>query len=129
MARILLVDDDPDTLQVVTDILESGGHSVVRGAAGTAVWDALREAAFDLVVTDLNMPSLDGVGLARWVRRHRPGTPVIAISGHLAALSEVEGQLPFNAALAKPLRRDALLTLVGQVAAPDCGAGRPPCAS
>jgi CheY-like chemotaxis protein len=115
MARILLVDDDPDTLQVVAHMLESGGHSVVRGTAGAAVWDALREAAFDLVVTDINMPALDGVGLARWVRQHRPGTPVIAISGYLGALSQVDGQLPFAGMLAKPLRRDALLQLVAQV--------------
>jgi len=115
MARILLVDDDPDTLQVVAHMLESGGHSVVRGTAGAAVWDALRDATFDLVVTDINMPALDGIGLARWVRQHRPGTPVIAISGHLGALSKVDGQLPFAATLAKPLRRDALLQLVAQV--------------
>lgn len=115
MARILLVDDDPDTLLVVAHMLEAGGHSVVRGVAGANVWDALREADFDLVVTDLNMPSLDGVGLARWVRQHRPGIPVIAISGHLAALSQIEGQPPFNATLAKPLRRDALLALIARV--------------
>jgi two-component system, cell cycle sensor histidine kinase and response regulator CckA len=112
MARILLVDDDPDTLHVVAHMLESGGHSVVRGTAGAAIWDSLRHAAFDLVVTDLNMPSLDGVGLARWVRQHRPGIPVIAISGHLGTLSQLEGHIPFHATIAKPLRRDTLLATV-----------------
>jgi CheY-like chemotaxis protein len=115
MARILLVDDDPNTVQVVAHMLESGGHSVVRGMAGAAVWDTLREAVFDLVVTDIQMPSLDGVGLARWVHRHRPGIPVIGISGNLAALSEIEGELPFSATLAKPMRRDRLLALIAEV--------------
>lgn len=117
MARILLVDDDPHTLLVVAHMLESGGHSVVRGMAGPMVWDALREAVFDLVVTDIQMPSLDGIGLARWVRQHRPGTPVIGIGGNLEALAEVEGQLPFSATLAKPMRREPLLALIAQVSA------------
>ena len=112
MARILLVDDDPDTVQVVAHMLESGGHSVVRGMAGAAVWDSLRDASFDLVVTDLKMPSLDGIGLARWVRQHRPGVPVIAISGHPGALCEPDGKALFEATIAKPLRRDALLATV-----------------
>jgi CheY-like chemotaxis protein len=115
MARILVVDDDPDTVLILAHMLESGGHSVVRGVAGAAVWDTLREAIFDLVVTDIQMPSLDGVGLARWVHQHRPGIPVIGISGNLAALSEVEGELPFSATLAKPMRREPLLALVAQV--------------
>jgi DNA-binding response OmpR family regulator len=111
MARILVIDDDRDVLQILTAMVEAGGHTAIATLGGAGAWDALREAQFDLVLTDLGMPSLDGMSVARWLERHRPGIPVIAVSGALGELQDISAS-PFAAAIQKPLRRDALLAAI-----------------
>jgi two-component system, cell cycle response regulator CpdR len=115
MARILVIDDDPDVLHVLVSMIEAGRHEVRASVGGHGAWDALRDGTFDLVLTDLGMPSLDGLAVARWVERHRPGVPVIAISGALAELQGMPGESPFAAAIQKPVRRDALLAAIDAV--------------
>jgi two-component system, chemotaxis family, CheB/CheR fusion protein len=115
MARILVIDDDADVLQMLASMVEAGGHTAIATLGGAGAWDALRDAQFDLVVTDLGMPSLDGMSVARWLERHRPGVPVIAVSGAIAELQDISGDSPFAAAIQKPLRRDALLAAIKAV--------------
>jgi DNA-binding response OmpR family regulator len=66
MARILLADDDAATRNFVQRALAMDGHSVVSTQDGTEAADKLREApsGFDLLITDVQMPGLDGIGLA-----------------------------------------------------------------
>jgi CheY-like chemotaxis protein len=115
MARVLVIDDDADVLQILSDMLVFGGHIAITQIGGLEAWDALRDQAFDVVVTDLGMPSLDGLSIARWLKRHRPGVPVIAVSGALADIQDLKGDSPFAAAIHKPLRRHALLATVESV--------------
>jgi DNA-binding response OmpR family regulator len=72
----------------------------------------LRDGSYELVVTDLGMPQLDGLALARWIGMNRPGVPVIAVSGIIADLQRMQGPSPFAAALQKPLRKRELLAAI-----------------
>jgi CheY-like chemotaxis protein len=89
-------------------MIEGGGHTALPEVGGADTWDALRDGGFDLVLTDLRMPSLDGATVARWLERYRPGTPVIAISGALGDMQDTEREPPFAAALHRPVNRDII---------------------
>jgi CheY-like chemotaxis protein len=102
-------------LQVLVGMIEGGGHAALPEIGDADVWDALRDSSFDVVVTDLSMPSLDGLAVARWLQKYRPGIPVIAVSGDLADLEDIDGKSPFAAAIEKPLRRAALLAAIDAV--------------
>lgn len=113
MARVLVVDDDSAVREVTAHMLRQGGYEVLAHAGGFALLEILREEAFDLVLTDLNMPSLDGWAVGHWVRRNRGGVPVIAVSGLPAA--RADGGNPFEMMLMKPVRRAKLLAAITDV--------------
>jgi two-component system NtrC family sensor kinase len=71
-AVILLVDDEPDVREVLADLLVSEGHQVDTAEDGFAALERLEGRAYDLIVTDLRMPGLDGTGLYREVARRHP---------------------------------------------------------
>src|SRR6185503_5438360 len=62
-ARILIVDDDPLVGRWLTEVLTTEGHLAEAVESGRAALERLRESPFDLVLSDLRMPDLDGVGL------------------------------------------------------------------
>ncbi len=82
-ARILLVDDEAPIIDIATQILERGGHSVTAFDSPQAALEAFiaGPADFDLLLSDQTMPGLTGIELARAVWRKRPELPVILTSG------------------------------------------------
>ncbi len=81
MARILVIDDDPNILRSVRKILEEEGHEVRDALAGEAALELLADASFDLIVGDINMPGMDGIELLIRVHDEYPGTRLMAMSG------------------------------------------------
>ena len=83
--RILLVDDDPMVLKALRDILEIDGHVLVAADGGQAGIDQFRARAdnggFDLVITDLGMPYVDGRKVAAAIKLMAPLTPLIMLTG------------------------------------------------
>ncbi len=86
MARVLLVDDDPFILATLPLVLREAGHEVEIAPNGREALRVLRLSAFDVVLTDILMPEMDGLELLRAVRREMPGTRVLAMSGGSAHL-------------------------------------------
>lgn len=81
MARVLVVDDDPLVLAAIMEVLESGGHEAVpAGPAADHAAIALSER-YDLLLTDIFLPTVSGWDLIKAVRQKRPMLPVVAISG------------------------------------------------
>ena len=68
MARVLLIDDEADLRRVMAEILASGGHDTAVAADGKEGLDAVRRQPPDLVLCDINMPSLDGFGVLKAIR-------------------------------------------------------------
>lgn len=81
MASILVVDDDPDVAEAIQAILERGGFHVVVANGAEAGLEALQKQEFEIVVTDLIMPKVNGLELIRRLRLQHPRVRVIAISG------------------------------------------------
>lgn len=81
MARIFLIDDDPLILEMLADTLRGAGHEVSTARNG---WEALKEFRpewHELVITDVQMPYVNGEDMLQILRRETPRTPVIVISG------------------------------------------------
>jgi len=81
--RVLLVEDDDGVASVVGEMLVQLGYEPVRAAAAAEALQVLeKQKAFDLVFSDMVMPGeLDGIGLAREIRKRRPGLPVVLTTG------------------------------------------------
>jgi CheY-like chemotaxis protein len=83
-ARILLVEDEEVVRDVVMMMLEQHGFQVVAVEDALAALSACRNEQFDLLLTDLVMPSMNGVELAAAVREQAPSTRVVYMSGYSA---------------------------------------------
>ncbi|MGN6124325.1 MAG: response regulator [Sphingomonas oligoaromativorans] len=105
--RILVVDDDQAVRASTAEMLTTAGHDVIEAASvdqALAILDEMPD--MDAVVTDYLMPLRTGADLIREVRKRRPETPVLLVTGY----ASVAGDVPANVArLAKPFRADELL--------------------
>src|SRR5262245_13381170 len=82
MSTILLVDDDPDILKLVSMRLAAPGHGVKEAESGERALALLAAARPDLVITDLKMDGMDGLALFDEIRKQAPTLPVIILTAH-----------------------------------------------
>ena len=116
-ARILVVDDDPIILRVVSRLLTENGYQVLTAPDGQAAWELLQGSPplqVALVLTDVRMPHVGGAELGRRIERYRLDIPVLYMTGYA---SEVEWELPEDIRstrlLLKPFKGAALLARLG----------------
>lgn len=108
-AKILLVDDEPSVLLTVTAILEREGYDVVSVPSGDAAIRAVRENNYDLVLTDLRMEGVDGLGVLAEVRKQSPNTVTVMMTGYGSVDSALEAvHLGAHEYLLKPVEVSAL---------------------
>ena len=112
--RVLVVDDDPLILRFIATILEGVGYRVQVAAGGAEALALYTTAAepFRLVLSDVVMPSMNGVELAQRLRQHDPGVNLLFVSSEVPAAPQVEGLIQ-PGFLAKPFRADMLVQAVG----------------
>src|SRR5690606_4242566 len=112
--RILIVDDEEGMREVCADTLARLGEiDVVQCGDSRQAAELLREQAFDVMVSDIRMPGLDGVGLLKVAREHDPELPVLMITGYPTVETAVEclkrGAVDY---ITKPFLPDDLLANV-----------------
>lgn len=111
MARILLVDDDPTTLDLVGRTLEAEGHEVIRCLDGQDAFQRLSAApqSFDLLLTDMEMPGLDGIELASRTAAAAPQIRILLMSGFSSGNDAAEELgIPVAGFVSKPLSLDQM---------------------
>lgn len=113
MARILLADDDAATREFAQRALQMDGHSVVAVEDGLEALQQLERAQFDVLVSDLDMPGLDGYALVQRVANRQPTLKILLMSGLGHELRRADG-LPADrvATLGKPFTLDQMRNLV-----------------
>jgi len=128
-ARVLIVDDSRSMRQMVRSALETGGHVVTEREDGKVALSALQSESFDLVVTDVNMPEMDGLALTAAIRRlerHR-FTPVLILTTEAGEDIKQRGRAAGATGwLVKPFNPTQLCQVVDRVLGPKKGAGRDP---
>lgn len=118
MAKVLVIDDNPDVRNVITRILRNAGHDVLQAGNGIAGVDAVMEDHVELVITDLFMPDQEGIETIQQIREIDSVMPIIAISG-----SGGDEDSPLydarlmgaNLTIEKPFSVDVLLTGVEEL--------------
>jgi two-component system cell cycle sensor histidine kinase/response regulator CckA len=118
-ADVLVVDDDPTVLAIMSDALATRGHSVRRATSGEQALELLRERPAALVLTDLAMPGMNGVALAQAVRSSWPATRIVLMSGADVAADDASADGgAIDMTLAKPFEIDELYDVVESAIAP-----------
>jgi CheY-like chemotaxis protein len=124
---ILVVDDQPEILELVRLMLESDGHMVLTARDGREAMRLMAQQAVDLVITDVLMPGQDGIETILQLRRDHPGVAVIAMSGGIESTAgvpesvrtidflKITKELGVAAVLRKPFKKWELLDQVNGV--------------
>jgi len=117
LARILLVDDDPALLTALPDMLQLRlpWIRVDTAESGEAGLQRIASSRYDLVITDLRMPGMNGVALTREVHRRWPGLPILMLTG-AGDLAHAQAAVRAGAYgfLEKPVQRDSFVMRVRQ---------------
>jgi DNA-binding response OmpR family regulator len=123
--HILVVDDDPSLLLLVSKILQTAGYRVSTAANGMVALQSVRRETPDLVVLDLSMPGVDGFAVCTMLKRTRDfKSPIAVLSGRTTEKDvEAAHDAGADAFIPKPVDRAALL---GKVAELLGGADAPP---
>jgi signal transduction histidine kinase len=114
--RILVVDDEADVREVLADVLLSHGHSVTLAGGGQEALACLERDPFDLVITDLGMPDVNGWDVARAVKSGRQGLPVLLLTGWADAVEAGVGRV--DAVIRKPFDMTMLAAAVSAALGP-----------
>ena len=117
--RVLVVEDEASLLRVLTRALQDRGYAVRGVGSAEEALEALAEASFDLIVSDLALPGLSGADLAHAARERWPSVGLVLMSGHPGAALLPEGV----ALLAKPFTAERLASQVRETL--DAAAARP----
>jgi len=118
MANILAVDDSASMRQMVAFTLKGAGHTVTEAADGQAALDVAKNEKFDLVLSDVNMPRMDGITLAKELRG-LPGykfTPILMLTTEAGANKKQEGKASGATGwIVKPFNPEQLLATIKKV--------------
>jgi DNA-binding response OmpR family regulator len=116
MARILVIDDDPDIGAFLVEILKPAGHEVILAADGRQGVERHCTSPADLVITDLFMPKQEGLETIQEFRTRFPEVAIIAMSGRAAAVTMLSVAQKFGAVavLHKPFAADELIAAVAK---------------
>lgn len=120
MARILAVDDSPSMRQLVKLALSSAGHQVDVAIDGVEALQVADQQQFDVVITDVNMPNMDGIALVRELRRRTNYrfVPLLMLTTEATAERKQQGkEAGATGWLVKPFDPDRLLSIVSKVLA------------
>jgi CheY-like chemotaxis protein len=116
--RVLLVEDDDDNRELMGEVLEAAGFAVASAASGAEALERLGRGGIDVVVTDVGMPGMGGLELARAAKEIAAAVPVVVVTGWAERedIARARGH-EVDAVLVKPVDPDALTAMVTEVAA------------
>ncbi len=118
---IITVDDAATMRKMISFTLKGAGHEVIEAADGVEALKTLQTRAVDLVITDVNMPNMDGITLTRSLRAlpQFARTPVLLLTTESAPEKKAEGKAAGATGwIVKPFQQDQLLAIVAKVLSP-----------
>ena len=113
---LLVVEDDPDSRDILHEVLRAAGAIVSAASDVTAALAYLKTARYDAVVSDLAMPQRDGLDLIRSTTGPRGKLPAIAVTGFPERYEDIAKTLGFDAFFRKPVDFDALCVTIRDLA-------------
>ena len=118
MAKIILAEDDGDMRRFLARALQNAGYEVISFDNGLSAYQRLREEPFELLLTDIVMPEMDGIELARRATELDPDIKIMFITGFAAVALNPDSKAPKNAkVLSKPVHLRELVNEVQKMLA------------
>ena len=116
MKKILVIDDD----EAITDIIRrclSGRYEIVTENSGAKALELIKASEFDLIIADIIMPEVDGIGILAYMKKARMTTPVLIMSGHPVGEQFFDAAILLGAvkAVEKPFTMKALMQAVEKI--------------
>ena len=111
---VAVVDDDHNVLESLEDLLESAGYGARLFASAAAFLDSGSLNEIDCLISDIDMPVMDGIELARVVHVRRPALPIILITGHAYQLDRAPVAANCYSLFKSPSMANALLTTLSE---------------
>ncbi|MBM4274407.1 MAG: response regulator [Deltaproteobacteria bacterium] len=113
--KMLVVDDETDFLETIVKRLKARNIEVAGAESGYQALDLMDRQDFDVVILDVKMPGMDGIETLREMKKKKPRTEVIMLTGHASVESGIQGmQLGAFDYVMKPVALDELLEKVRQ---------------
>jgi len=116
---ILVIEDDIDIITIFTKHLKRNGYEVIIATDGMEGLKKLEEGGYDLVITDIVMPFISGVGIVTALKEMSPHIPVIAVTGYGKEPEAAAVEKKADIVLAKPVRMSTLMALMDELLQPD----------
>lgn len=118
MAKIILAEDDEDMRRFLVKALEKAGHQVISFGEGASAFEEIKQSTFDLLLTDIVMPEMDGIELARRASELDPALKIMFITGFAAVALHPDSKAPKDAkVLSKPFHLRDLVAEVDRMMA------------
>lgn len=116
MAHILLAEDEASVREFVLRVLQMHGHTVSEAEDGAIAAELLSQENFDLVLTDIRMPVMDGISLALKAKDKSPELPVLLMTGYADESHRAHNlSVLIEGLLQKPFNKDQLVKMVADV--------------
>jgi CheY-like chemotaxis protein len=112
---ILVIEDDREVLSVIIRYLTQLGYEVIAATDGMEALKKLDSGGFDLVITDIVMPYVSGVGVVTALKKKKPNIPIIAITGYGKEPEAAAVEKKANLVLAKPVRMSLLKEYIDEL--------------
>ena len=119
MANILVIDDSTSMRQMIKFALETAGHSITEAGDGQAGLNAVKQSQFDLILTDVNMPIMNGMELSTEVRKlaNYKFTPILMLTTESGADKKMQGKAAgVTGWIVKPFQPAKLIATVNKLA-------------
>ncbi len=118
MKNILIVDDSPSIRNMLKAVMQPLGHRIVEAAGGRAGLEKLRQEPFDLVISDQNMPGMDGLNMVKSIRSgsQNQDVPILVLTTETSDAMKTEfRQAGANAWMSKPFSPERLETALNKL--------------
>lgn len=113
MAKILVVDDQESMRLIISDMLKEKGHTVTTVDDGQRALECARGGDFDMIVADVNMPRLNGLELLKKIKKEKPQTRMVLLTGVLEDTVRISSEsLGLNGLILKPFEKPAALEII-----------------
>jgi CheY-like chemotaxis protein len=109
LKRVLVVDDDPIVGKSFDRVLSPKGYAVITAASGAEALERLEAEKYDMVYTDIKMPGMDGIEVAKRIKASRPWLPVVIVTGYGTEANEAQARAAgVSEFLHKPLSAETI---------------------
>ncbi len=115
MARILVIEDDEGLRELLSSFLQETGYTVVQAADGLEGMECIEREPFDLIIVDIMLPYVSGIGLVKIVKDRNPDLPIICITGYGDSPEKLAEEEHADCVLAKPFDLRELATAMNRL--------------